>query len=193
MIQRRLASVALVAAAALAMSACGGDSPLSHDEYQQKLTTIGQQANSQAVVVLAAVFGSKGDLTKLAPQLEQAADAMQGYSDELGGIIPPDDAAEANTKLVSGFSAAAGTMHRMADAAKAGDAEKVKDLSDEFEHGDYVKDLEEAGRELKAAGYTLPQGQGVSGPGTSGPTSGATSGATSGSTSGATSAATSGA
>jgi type VI protein secretion system component VasK len=188
MMQRRLASIAVAAVAALAMSACGGGSPLSHDEYQQKLTTLGTQANQQAAVVLGAIFGSKGDLPKLAPQLDQAADAIDGYAGELDDLTPPDDAAEANGKLVTGFRAAAVVMHDMADAAAASDEQKVRDLSDQLSNGAFAKDLEEAGRELKAAGYTFPQGIG----GTTGPTTGATTAPTSGATTG-TSAATSGA
>ena len=53
-----------------------------------------------------------------------------------------------------------------------------------METSDFAKDLQEAGRELMAAGYTLPQAQGA----TTAPTSGATTGSTSGSTTGATSA-----
>jgi hypothetical protein len=177
--QRRFAMVALAAAAAFALSACGGDSPLSHDEYQQKLNTLGTQANQQAAVVLGAIFASKGDLPKLAPQLDQAGTSIESYADELDGLTPPEDAAEANAKLVSGFRAAGDEFHKMADAAKAGDEQKVKDLSDNLEKGQFAKDLQEAGRELSQAGYTLPQGQGA----TTGPTTGATSGATTGATS----------
>jgi len=185
MIKRRLASVAVVAAAALALSACGGGSPLSHDEYQQKLNTLGTQANQQAAVVLGAIFASKGDLPKLAPQLDQAAGAIDGYAGQLDDLTPPEDAAEANAKLVTGFQAAAAVMHQMADAAQAGDEQKVRSLSDQLTKGAYAKDLEEAGRELTAAGYTLPQAQGATtGPTTGAPTTGATSAPTTGATSG---------
>jgi hypothetical protein len=157
---RRLTiGVAAAVALSLALAACGGGSPLSHDEYQQKLTTLGRQANQQAAVVLGALFASKGDLKKIAPQIDQAADAIGGYADQLDGLTPPDDAADANAKLVEGFHAAENVLHQMADAAKAGDEQKVKSLSDSLTKGDYAKELAAAGKELTKAGYTLPQGQ----------------------------------
>jgi hypothetical protein len=149
---------ALVAALAGGLAACGGSSPMSHDDYQQKLTTIGKQANQQAAVVLGAIFGTKGDLPKLAPQLDQAGTAIGGYADELDGLTPPEDAADANAKLVHGFRSAEDVFHQIAAAAKDGNEQKVKSLSDDLTKGDFAKELEAAGRELKQAGYTLPQG-----------------------------------
>jgi hypothetical protein len=151
--------ISLVAALATGLAACGGSSPMSHEAYQQKLTELTNQANQQAAVVLGAVFASKGDLPKLAPQLDAAGAAIGGYADELDGITPPEDAAEANAKLVKGFRAADEALHEIGAAAKAGDEQKVKSLSDNLERGEFAKELEEAGRMLKAAGYTLPQGQ----------------------------------
>jgi len=150
---------AMTAALAVGLVACGGGGPLSHQEYQQKLTTIGNQANQQAVVVLGAIFGSKGELPKLAPQIDQAGNAIGGYADELDGLTPPDDAADANAKLVTGFRAAEGLFHQIAAAAKTGDQDKVRSLTDNLDKGAYVKDLQAAGSELKAAGYTMPQPQ----------------------------------
>jgi hypothetical protein len=156
---RRIAVTTLVAALAGGLAACGGSSPLSHQEYQQKLTSLGTQANQQAAIVLGAVFASKGDLPKLAPQLEAAGEAIGGYADELDGLTPPEDAAEANAKLVKGFRAADEALHEIGAAAKAGDEKTVKSLSDNLQKGEFAKELEEAGHMLKAAGYTLPQAQ----------------------------------
>ncbi|HEX9374804.1 MAG TPA: hypothetical protein VGB19_00955 [Actinomycetota bacterium] len=154
----RLALTALVATLAVGLTACGGASKLSHGEYQQKLNAIGKDANQQAAGALGAVLGSKGDVTKIAPQLDQAAEAIGGYADELDGLAPPDDAADANEKLVEAFRAAEKVFHEMAAAAKAGDEQKERSLLEQAKTGDFATELREAGRELTKAGYTLPNG-----------------------------------
>jgi hypothetical protein len=148
--------VAALVAVAIGTAACGGSSPLSHDEYQQKLTAIGNQANQASVVVLGAIFDSKGDLSKLAPQFDQAGDAIGGYADQLDSLTPPADAADANSKLVSGFHAAETAFHQMGDTARAGDQDKLRTEADALSKGESAKELEAAGTELRKAGYTLP-------------------------------------
>jgi hypothetical protein len=150
---------ALGAALALTAVACGGGSPLSHDDYQQKLNTLGRQANQQAAIVVGSVFGAKGDLTKIADQMDQAGDAIGGYADDLDGLTPPDDAADANAKLVEGFRAAETAFHQMAGAARANDKAKLDTLTKQLTNGDFAKELQQAGAELTKAGYTFPNSQ----------------------------------
>ncbi len=156
MSKRYFGMVATLVAVAIGTAACGGSSALSHDEYQQKLTTISNQANQEASVVVGALFGSKGDLSKLAPQFDQAGDAIGGYADQLDSLTPPADAADANSKLVQGFHAAETAFHQMADTARAGDQQQLRTEADGLSKGEFAKELEAAGQELKKAGYTLP-------------------------------------
>jgi hypothetical protein len=157
MSRRSIAMFGALVALAIGTAACsGGSKPLTHDEYQQRLTTIGNQANQEAAVVVGALFGSKGDLSKLAPGFDNAGDAIGGYADQLDSLTPPADAADANSKLVQGFNAAETAFHQMADTARAGDQQKLQTEADGLSKGEFAKELQAAGTELKKAGYTLP-------------------------------------
>ena len=153
MSRRSIGMVAALVAVAIGAAACSGG---GHDEYQQKLTTIGNQANRESAVVVGAIFGSKGDLSKLAPQFDHAGDAIGGYADQLDSLTPPDDAKDANQKLVEGFHAAETAFHQMADTARSGDQDKLRTQADGLSKGEFAKELEAAGQELKKAGYSLP-------------------------------------
>jgi len=189
--RRSIAFVAALVAMAIATAACssGGDNSsagntsggstssggnalggqLTHDQYQQKITQIAQDFKQQQ----AESFGSLGsiqnpdDLPKAADAFSKAADEFDSLADELNGINPPDDAAAANAKLVTGFHAVADAFRQFADAAAAKDLQKLEQLGTQLQSSPAIKGLDAAENELKKAGYTVPNSGSTSGPTTS--------------------------
>jgi cytochrome c556 len=113
---------------ALATAACSGGGQLSHDEYQQKLTQIASDFKTKEQSALGA----------------------------LGGIQSPNDPADANAKLVSGFHGIADAFREFAKAAEAKDLAKLQSLGQSFQNSPAAKELSTASSELKKAGYKVP-------------------------------------
>jgi hypothetical protein len=143
---------------ALATAACSGGGQLSHDEYQQKLTQIASDFKTKEQSALGALGGiqSPNDLSKAAPAMNTAADDIDGVANQLDGLNPPDDAADANAKLVSGFHGIADAFREFAKAAEAKDLAKLQSLGQSFQNSPAAKELSTASSELKKAGYKVP-------------------------------------
>ncbi len=156
---RRLTGIfAALVAVAIATAACSGGGQLSHDEYQQKLTQIAADFQTKEQSALGALGGiqSPDDLSKAAPAMNQAADDIDGVADQLNGLNPPDDAADANAKLVDGFHGIADAFREFAKAAEDKDLAKLQSLGQSFQNSPAAKELTSAGNELKKAGYKVP-------------------------------------
>ncbi|HXJ62837.1 MAG TPA: hypothetical protein VNN79_03695 [Actinomycetota bacterium] len=176
--RRSIGFVAALVAVAIATAACGGGGDktgstpgatsngggnalggqLTHEQYQQKITQIAQDFQKQEQDS----FGSLGniqnpdDIAKLADQFNKAADDIDGVANELDGLNPPDDAAAANAKFVSGFHGIADELRQFAQAAAAKDLQKMQQLGTEFQNSQATKDLNAAEKALEKAGYTVP-------------------------------------
>lgn len=166
--QRRFTGlvVALVALA-LGAAACGGGGggQLSHDGYQAKLTQVAAEFKTKEQASLGALSSIKSpsDIDKIAPAMNQGADDIDAVADELDALNPPDDAADANAKLVTGFHGIADEFRLFAQAAQDKDLQKLQELGTSFQNSEAAKELTQAGDELKKAGYKVPN----SGPTTS--------------------------
>jgi hypothetical protein len=150
--------VSTLVVVALATAACSGGGQLSHDEYQQKLTQIASDFKTKEQSALGALgsIQSPDDLSKAAPGLKQAGDDIDGVADQLDGLSPPDDAADANAKLVSGFHGIADAFREFAKAAEDKDIAKLQSLGQSFQNSPAAKQLNSASSELKKAGYSVP-------------------------------------
>ncbi|HXJ67156.1 MAG TPA: hypothetical protein VNN79_25675, partial [Actinomycetota bacterium] len=89
-----------------------------------------------------------------------AADSVDGLADELDGLNPPDDAADANAKLVDALHGLADSFRQLAEAAKNKDLEKFREVGQGLQTSEAVKTGNQAGAELRRAGYTVRNGIG---------------------------------
>ena len=162
--RRRLVGiVALLVVAALGSAACsGGSDQLTHAQYQQELNRIDAEAHTKLASSLAALGGITGvdQLPTVADPLNKAADSIDGLADELDKLNPPDDAADANAKLVDALHGLADSFRQLADAAKNKDLQKFQQVGQELQTSDAVKKGNQAGAELRKAGYTVKNGIG---------------------------------
>jgi len=162
MARRRLLPLAVaLVALSLAAAACGGGgSPqMSHAQYQQKLTQITQQFDKEQQKAFSGLdITNPNDVKKLGDRFREAAGVIDDVADDLGGVNPPDDAADANGKLVDGFHKTADALRQLGDAADQGDLQKLQSLSTQFSNGPAATELKQAESELKKAGYKAPSG-----------------------------------
>jgi hypothetical protein len=152
---------AALIALSLAAAACssGGGSQLSHAQYQQKLTEITQQFDKEQKTAFSGIdITNPNDIKKLGDRFRSAGDVIDNVADDLGGVNPPDDAADANAKLVDGFHKVADALRQLATAADDGDLQKLQSLSQEFAKGPAEAELKQATDALKKAGYKTPSG-----------------------------------
>jgi len=157
--RRFIGLVAALAAAAIATTACSsGGGQLSHDDYQKKITQIAADFKARQQDSLGSLqkINSPDDLPKVADSLRTGADQIDQVADDLDGINPPDDAADANSKLVSGFRATADALRQLADAAEKKDLQKLQEIGTSFQNSEASKQLNQAEQELKKAGYNVP-------------------------------------
>jgi hypothetical protein len=150
-------------ALSLAAAACGGGAgdQLTHAQYQQRLTQITQEfAKEQRTAFAGLDITNPNDIKKLGDRFRAAGDAIDKVADDLNGVNPPDDAADANAKLVDGFHAVANALRQLASAADDGDLQKLQSLSTQFSKGPAERELEQAASELEKAGYKAPNPNG---------------------------------
>jgi hypothetical protein len=169
---RRIALLPCALALLAAASACGGSgssgSPLSKADYSQRVAGVGDaleasfsdiaaEANSAASEI-----DSGDELTALTKKLTAApqkdVDALGSAADELEGLMPPEDAAEANVQLAAGLRQVAGEFARLVDALESGDLAEVLDLANSLQDiasSEGAQAVEAAITELKAQGYDV--------------------------------------
>ena len=148
-----LAPVAV--AAALVVSGCGG-SGTSKNDYVKSLNKAQATLTEQLTQIGGGI--SAGDTAAAAAQLDKGGRAIDTAADDFNNISPPDDAAGAHKKIVSGLHKLAGTFREAADAARSKDPEKLSAALTDLESSEGAKELQAAEDELVANGYKV-QGQ----------------------------------
>ena len=102
------------------------------------------------------------DATELLDQLAEVVrggqSSLESAADELESITQPEDAEEANGKLVEGLRALAGEFAAFPDALDAGELTEIGDLATRFQgigSSPAIATLQEATDDLKAKGYDI--------------------------------------
>jgi hypothetical protein len=154
----RLIRIAAAGTLAGLLVACGGGQ-LSHEEYQQKLDEVRSDLEEQEEAFTGLNPQSFQNLDQVAELFSRGADASDRVADELDGVDPPDDAAAANEKIVTGMRTLADLLNQFAEAADQGDLQKIQELGQQFQGGPppEIQALEDAIQELRDAGYNVPQ------------------------------------
>src|SRR5262249_23676810 len=139
---------------ALVVSGCGS-SGTSKNDYVKSLN----KAQAELTKQLTAIGGGiSSDPSQMSAQLEKGGRAIDGAADDLNSNSPPDQPASAHKKIVDGLHKLAGSFRDAADAAKSKDTSKVVETLSGIQTSDGAKELEQAEKELIAAGYKV-QGQ----------------------------------
>jgi hypothetical protein len=134
--------------AALVLAACGGGGALSHDEYEAKVAEV---VTSIAVAV---------DVSPETPPFEQrerlraAAGALREAGDELAGVDPPDDAAEAHAVFVEAVGELGDQIEALlAETDAITDPVELNERFGDLQQFPALKELDRVSSMLARAGY----------------------------------------
>ena len=107
----------LLAAVALALSACGGS---EEDEYVEAFDEVGRTLTATLTGVGRDVTAA-GDPAAVGARLDRGAEALDDAADDLDEIDEPDDARTAHERAVAGVEALAGSLRAAARQSRSGD------------------------------------------------------------------------
>lgn len=150
------ALVLLAALVALVLAGCGGGDQLSKEDYIKELNAAGKALNTSFSSLGEGVSNSK-DTKALGSRFQEAAKILRESSDKIGGINPPDDAADANKKLSDGLSKMADSFEEVGkEAAKSGsNATDLLPKVSTLTSSEGIKLVQEAVKELQSKGYAV--------------------------------------
>ena len=150
---------------ALLLAACGGSGggggdALSKEDYQGRLDTTRTELSAafdELATQLEAALKGSGSLDDAANKVESIQEKLRAQADELDGVTPPADAAEANDKLAGGMQELADDLDAFKSALESGDLGKIQAEANKIETFDSGKKLQQAGDDLEAAGYKFSE------------------------------------
>jgi hypothetical protein len=110
----------------LILAGCGGgtDGPLSHDDYQAKLTAIVVGAEPAGRLFSKVVYQDPdhpNTVEECGRKVAQLRDELQRIVDEVADLSPPADAAESQRRFLANARISVASVGRTADAAARGD------------------------------------------------------------------------
>jgi uncharacterized phage infection (PIP) family protein YhgE len=148
---------------AMLLTACGGGTggdALSKQEYQDRLNTTRTELSTSFEALgtqLEGALKGSGSLDDAASEVESIQEKLRAQADELEGLTPPDDAAEANDKLTSGMQELADDLDAFKSALASRDFGKIQTEANKIATFTSGKKLQQAGDELEAAGYKFSE------------------------------------
>jgi HPt (histidine-containing phosphotransfer) domain-containing protein len=148
---------------AMLLTACGGGTggdALSKQEYQDRLNTTRTELSTSFEALgtqLEGALKGSSSLDDAASEVESIQEKLRAQADELDGLTPPDDAAEANDKLASGMQELADDLDAFKSALASNDFGKIQAEANKIETFTSGKKLQQAGDELEAAGYKFSE------------------------------------
>jgi hypothetical protein len=148
---------------AMLLTACGGGNggdALSKQEYQDQLDTTRTELSTSFDALGTQLEGGlqgSGSLDEAASEVESIQEKLRAQAEELEGLTPPDDAAEANDTLASGMQELADDLDAFKSALESGDFGKIQAEANKIEMFTSGKKLQQAGDDLEAAGYSFSE------------------------------------
>ena len=139
---RRLVGILVLIAGTALLAGCGGGGgggeTLTKDEYQEKVTAagkelaasfeeIGKEAQAMSKDV-SSLDDAKQLFSNLSDVVAKGEENLRTAADELDSISPPDDAQEANDKLVAGLEKMADDFGNLASALDGGSIADIATL-----------------------------------------------------------------
>jgi HPt (histidine-containing phosphotransfer) domain-containing protein len=126
--------------AAMLLTACGGrgggGDALSKQEYQDRLNTTRTELSTSFEALgtqLEGALKGSASLDDAASEVESIQEKLRAQADELEGLTPPDDAAEANDKLASGMQELADDLDAFKSALASGDFGNIQAEANKIE------------------------------------------------------------
>jgi hypothetical protein len=131
--------VLFLALAAAALAGCGGSSDSSTQDFVADANKICRDGEAKIDEVSNAEARAAGEADSLEEQrqavatvLEKTTEAYQPYMERLRALDPPSDLEENWTSFLDGVERAFDMIPELADATRAGDQQKLTELSEEF-------------------------------------------------------------
>lgn len=149
--------VALVALVTLA-AGCGGDDALSQQDYQEELgqaaTDLSQASQKLGTELTQAMVGD-GSFEEAADEMTAIRDELNETADDLEGVDPPDDVADAHDRLVDSLRAYSDDLEEIQGKLEDGTEAEITKSFAGLQNLDSVRELQRAGAELEELGYTF--------------------------------------
>jgi hypothetical protein len=121
------------------LAGCGGDDGSSTGDFVDDANRICREGEQRIQDVTREEQEAAGNPESLEEQraavatvLERTAEAYEPYMERLRALEPPSDLAEDWTSFLDGVERAFDLIPELAEATRAGDQEKLTDLSEEF-------------------------------------------------------------
>lgn len=118
---------------------CGGDDAPEAGDFVAEANRICREGEERLQAVSREVQADPGNLDSLKQQqdavasaLEKTAEAYEPYMKRLRALEPPADLQESWTSFLDGVSDAFDLIPELADATRAGDRDRLRELSEEF-------------------------------------------------------------
>lgn len=142
------------------ISGCGGGgggdngSALSKENYEQQMQAL-QADLEQSADELQQAFSDPSDISAMAAGLDDAADIFDDASTSLDEIEPPDDVAEPHQVMVDKTASAADAVREFADTIENASIAELTQRLPEFQSIEEFDELEQAVKDIQAAGYDI--------------------------------------
>jgi hypothetical protein len=123
-VQRRARALATLTAVTLTVAACGStDTQDDSDAFKRAYAAQSVELKAIGDEILAAIRGADGQTdAQVAATFGALATRARASADVLDGLVAPDDARSALTRLQGAVGRAAGDLDAITTAARAGDA-----------------------------------------------------------------------
>ncbi len=143
----------------VAIAGCGGGDgsnggALSKEDYEAAMQSLQTDLQASAEELQAA-FSDTTDINAMSDGLSQTADLMSQASQDLDDIEPPDDVADAHQAMVDQSAAAAERLTEFADTVANASLADLQETLAEFQTFEEFEALDEAVRDIQAAGYDI--------------------------------------
>jgi TolA-binding protein len=143
----RLAALLLAVLAALALGACGGEDGDEGSSFQEDYPALSERLVSLGEEVGQAIENANTETDQaLADQFGEFAGQLDGLSQDLEELEPPEGLADERDDLVAAMNEVRTSLEGIASAAEDGDVEAAREATLE---------LVEGSRELRDARQTL--------------------------------------
>jgi uncharacterized membrane protein len=143
---------------AVVMAGCGGGGgdggALSKEDYEAAMQSLQTDLEASADELQQA-FSDPSDIDAMSDGLSQTADLMSDASQSLDEIEPPEDVAEAHQAMVDQSASAADRLTEFADTVANASLADLQDTLSEFQNFEEFGALEQAVKDIEAAGYDI--------------------------------------
>jgi hypothetical protein len=140
-----LAGAILLVAAGCGGGGDGGGTPLTKEEYEQQMQTIGQDLSS------ALDTSGATDADSAVAQIEEAQSTLTTAADEMDEMTPPEDIATEHDQLVEGVRQFSDDLDGVISAVEGGDMQAVSDMMSL----DSLQAIQSASAAITAKGYDI--------------------------------------